>query len=433
MKNFLKKIGAFFKRELKTLIISIVISIIIWFAVSIQVFPDESDHVDGIPVIAEPTLFMQQENLMITDFNEEVSIQIQGKRYVIGTLTPDDFIASLDLSGISSPGVHNVNVDLSMVHPTSDCEIITRGLTVSVNIQRIVTKEIALEVNTGNISVADSLQIQTDEISLSTETVRISGEESLVNSVARAVIDPVSSSVLTETTRLSGNVTLYDSGGTKIDDPGLEYAAGNYSVTIPLYRVKTLPLNVSIIYPQNFNQNSLKYTIYPQEITIAAPATDMSIENLDRIDVGQINLTNVTNNDLQGSVRLTISLGEGYKNLSNIAVAQISFENVDDYERRTFSVSTENFTFLNGDPNYDYSFITSRLDVTAVGPYELLNSLTSDDITGTVNLLGTPTDESVKNLTVTLRIARQGLTTGWINGDYTVDVRITKKSENEEQ
>lgn len=431
MKNFLHKIGAFFKRELKTLIISIAISIIIWFAVSIQVFPDESDHVDGIPVIAEPTLFMQQENLMITDFNEEVSIQIQGKRYVIGTLTPDDFIASLDLSGISSPGVHNVNVDLSMVHPTSDCEIITRGLTASVNIQRIVTKEIALEVNTSNISVADSLQIQTDEISLSTETVRISGEESLVNSVARAVIDPVSSSVLTETTRLTGNVSLYDSSGTKIEDPGLEYAAGNYSVTIPLYRVKTLPLNVSIIYPQNFNQDSLKYTIYPQEITVAAPATDMSIENLDRIDVGQINLTNVTNNDLQGSVRLTIYLGEGYKNLSNIAVAQISFENVDDYERRTFSVSTENFTFLNGDPGYDYSFITSRLDVTAIGPYELLNSLTSDDITGTVNLLGTPTDEGVKNLTVTLRIAKQGLTTAWINGDYRVDVSITRKSEDE--
>lgn len=433
MKNILHKIGAFFKRELKTLIISVIISVIIWFAVSIQVFPDESDHVDGIPVIAEPTLFMQQENLMITDFNEEVSIQIRGKRYVIGTLTNEDFIASLDLSGISSPGTHTVNVDLNMVHPTSDCEIITQGLTASINVQRIVTKEIALDVNTSNISVADSLQIQTDEISLSTETVRISGEESLVNSVARAVIDPVSNNVLTETTRLTGNISLYDMNGTKIDDPGLEYASGNYSVTIPLYRVKTLPLNVSINYPQNFNQDSLKYTIYPQEITIAAPATDMSIDKLDRIDVGQIDLTNVTPNDLQGSVRLTITLAEGYRNLSNIAIAQISFENVENYERRTFSVSTENFTVLNGDPSYDYSFITSRLDITAVGPYELLNSLTSDDITGTVNLLGTPTDEGVKNLTVTLRIARQGLTTAWINGDYRVDVNITRKVESEEE
>lgn len=431
MKNFLHRIGAFFKRELKTLILSVIISVIIWFAVSIQVFPNEYDHVDGISVIAEPTAFMQQENLTITDFSEEVSIQIQGKRYVIGTLTADDFMASLDLSSVSSPGVHTVNVELSMVHPTPDCEIVTQGLTASVNVQRIITKEIALDVNTNNLSVADTLQIQSEEISLSVETVRISGEESLVNSVARAVIDPVSSSILTETTRLTGNISLYDRNGTKIDDPGLEYASGNYSVTIPLCRVKTLPLNVSIIYPQNFDQNSLKYTLYPREITIAAPAADMSIENLDRIDVGEIDLTDITPRDLQGGVKLTITLADGYRNLSNIGVAQVNFENVDNYERRNFSVSTDNFTVLNGDPNYDYSFITSQLDITAVGPYDLLNGLSSDDITGTVNLLGTPTDEGVKNLTVTLRIARQSLTSVWINGDYRVDVSITRKAENE--
>ncbi len=425
----MKRIGAFFKRELKSIILSVIISIIIWFTVSIQIFPNEFDHIDGIPVIAEPTSFMQQENLTISDFNQEVSIQIQGKRYVIGTLTPDDFVASLDLSSVSSPGTHTVNVDVKMVRPTSDCEIVTSGLTASVNVRRMVTKDIALEVNTDSISVADNLQIQTEAITLSTDTVRISGEESLVNSVARAVIAPVSSSALTETTRLSGSVSLYDRDGTKIDDPGLEYEANNYSVTVPLYRVKTLPLNVSLIYPQNFNQNSLKYSIYPTEITIAAPASDMSIENLERIDVGEIDLTDITSRDLQGGIKLPIALADGYRNLSNVAVAQVTFEDVDDYGPRSFSVSTDNFTVLNGDPNYDYSFITSQLDITAVGPSGLLHSLTSDDITGTVNLLGTPTDEGVKNLTVTLRIARLGQTTLWINGDYTVDVKITKKPE----
>ncbi len=68
--------------NLKTLIMSVVFAVIIWFAVSIQVFPNEYDHVDGIKVIAEPTGYMQQENLRITDFEKEVSIQIMGKRYV---------------------------------------------------------------------------------------------------------------------------------------------------------------------------------------------------------------------------------------------------------------------------------------------------------------------------------------------------------------
>ncbi len=154
----------------------------------------------------------------------------------------------------------------------------------------------------------------------------------------------------------------------------------------------------------------------------------MSIENLERIDVGEIDLTDITSRDLQGGIKLTIALAEGYKNLSNIGIAQINFEDTDSYGKRDFSVSTENFTVLNGDPTFDYSLITSQLDITAVGPSDLLYRLSSDDITGTVNLLGTPAEVGVKNLTVTLRIAGQSLTSAWINGDYKVDVSIKKKN-----
>lgn len=94
----------------------------------------------------------------------------------------------------------------------------------------------------------------------------------MVNSVARAVIEPNFDGVLTETTRLTGSLALYGSDNTRIQTDELEYQADNYTVTIPIYRVKTLPLNVSINYPQNFNTSSIKYSLIPQEITIAAPA-----------------------------------------------------------------------------------------------------------------------------------------------------------------
>ena len=400
----------------------------IWFAVSIQAFPNVYDHIDGVTVSAEPTAFMQKENLMITDYDKEVTVQLHGKRYVIGTLEAKDFVASLDLSGITSPGEHTVNVGLSKVQPSDDYDIVSEGLTAKVTVERIISKDIALEVNTDNLKIAEDLQIQTDGITLSSSMVTVSGEQTLVDSVARAVIEPLYSDTLTETTRISGTVSLYDANGTKIDDPKLEYIANNYSVTVPLYRVKTLPLNVSIIYPPNFDSSSLKYTIYPKEITIAAPANDLSINNLEQIDVDEINLTEITARDLQVGLKLTISLSEGYKNLSNVAVAQINFQDVDSYTRRdiTVSVSNENFTFLNGDPSYDYSFVTSQLTITAIGPSNLLYNLTPDDISGTVNLLGTNSEEGVKNVTVSLRIAGQRIK-AWINGDYKVDVRITQK------
>lgn len=433
MKNFLKRTANFFKKELKTFILSVVFAIIIWFAVSIQAFPNVYDHIDGVSVSAEPTAFMQKENLKITDYSKEVTVQLQGKRYVIGTLEAKDFAAKLDLSGITSPGVHTVNVNLSKVQPSDDYDIVSEGLTAKVTIERIISKEIALEVNTDNLKIAEDLQIQTEGITLSSATVNVSGEESLVSSVAKAVIEPLYTDTLTETTRLSGMVSLYDSKGTKIDDPKLEFIANNYSVTIPLYRVKTLPLNVSIIYPANFDSSSLSYTLFPQEITIAAPANDLSINNLERIDVGEINLTDITSRDLQVGLKLPISLSEGYRNLSNVAVAQINFNDVESYARREFTVSVSNgkFSFLNGDSSYDYSFVTSQLTITAIGPSNLLYNLTPDDISGTVNLLGTNSEEGVKNVTVTLRIAGQKIK-AWINGDYKVDVRISPKAIEEE-
>ncbi len=433
MKSFLKRIGDFFVKNLKTIIMSVVFSIIIWFAVSIQLFPNVHDHIDDIPVSAELTSAMKEENLQIIDYDETVSIQIQGKRYVIGMLTADDFTASLDLSEITTPGTHVVNINVSKkAEANNDYEIISSDLTSKITVERRISKTLNLEISTSGISVGDELQIQEDDITLSSDTVVISGEESLVESVERAVIEPVYQGTMTETTEVQGTVSLYNSDGIKINNPELEYKANNYTITIPVYRVKTLPLNVSIIYPDNFNKNSLKHNILPQEITIAAPAEDVSIENLEKIDVGEINLSNITARDIQGGINLAISLPEGYKNLSNTGRAQVTFDNIDSYGNLEFTVSTDNFTILNGDTNYEYSFVTNQIEVTAIGPSGVLQNLSHDDIIGTVNLLGIQMEESVKNLTVTLRIAGQNVT-AWITGDYKVDIRITEKPEETEE
>ena len=433
MKSFLKRIGDFFVKNLKTIIMSVVFSIIIWFAVSIQLFPNVHDHIDDIPVSAELTSAMKEENLQIIDYDETVSIQIQGKRYVIGMLTADDFTASLDLSEITTPGTHVVNINVSKkAEANNDYEIISSDLTSKITVERRISKTLNLEISTSGISVGDELQIQEDDITLSSDTVVISGEESLVESVERAVIEPVYQGTMTETTEVQGTVSLYNSDGIKINNPELEYKANNYTITIPVYRVKTLPLNVSIIYPDNFNKNSLKHNILPQEITIAAPAEDVSIENLEKIDVGEINLSNITARDIQGGINLAISLPEGYKNLSNTGRAQVTFDNIDSYGNLEFTVSTDNFTILNGDTNYEYSFVTNQIEVTAIGPSGVLQNLSHDDIIGTVNLLGIQMEESVKNLTVTLRIAGQNAT-AWITGEYKVDIRITEKPEETEE
>ena len=70
--------------------------------------------------------------------------------------------------------------------------------------------------------------------------------------------------------------------------------------------------------------------------------------------------------------------------------------------------------------------MTNQIDVTAVGPSDIVKNLSSDDIFGTINLLGIQVDPGVRNITVTVRVSGQ-YRTAWITGDYKVDLRISEK------
>ena len=426
MKAYIKHILTFLRANLKSLLLSLVLSVIIWFAVSIQVFPNVYDHVSDIEVIAAPTALMEQENLEITKINSEtVTVQIQGKRYVIGSLSAADFTAVLDLSMVTTPGTHVVPIDVAPIVNSDDYEIVSSGLTTTIDVQRVITKEIPVEVNTDNIQIAEGLHVQTDEITISPSTVTVKGEESLVNSIEKAVVDVDYNKVMSVTTELKGELSLYKSDNTKIENPDLKYEKTGYIVTVPVCKVKTLPLDFSLNVPSNFDISSLPYTILPEEITIAAPATDTSIDNLEKTDIGEINLSNLTSKDPQG-VKLVISLPDGYKNLSNIGIAQVNFDNADSYGKLEFTVPTDDFSILNGDEAFEYSMVTNQLAVTVVGPSDVLHNMISSDITGTVNLLGVTMEEGVKNVTVSLRI--NGIdVSAWVTGDYKVDIRATAK------
>ena len=84
MSSFFSRFAKRFVTDLKTIIQAIVFSVIIWFFISIQIFPDISLHITDIPVSCEQTSFMKDDNLQIVSVDtEKVAIQIEGKRYSI--------------------------------------------------------------------------------------------------------------------------------------------------------------------------------------------------------------------------------------------------------------------------------------------------------------------------------------------------------------
>lgn len=428
MSKFFRRFASKFLTNLKTIIQAAVASVIIWVFISIQVFPDITQHISDIKVDYEPTQHMINENLQITSVNvDNVTIQIEGKRYSISELSGEDFAAHCDLSGIFDAGKHIVNINIEPVDSSVECQILTNTLTAEVNVIKIISREIEVVPSIDDLKIADQMQIE-GEVSVSPATVIVTGEEGFVNSIGRIEAVPDFYDVLDESTELQSYPVLYNQQGMKMLNTDLGMSEGTFMVNVPVYKVKTLPLNVKFTGSStNFNLANLMYSMSVTELTIASP--DSSIDNLDAIDIGEISLSALTLKDLQGGVALPVKLPEGYKNISGNKTVTVYFKDYDDYGQLGFTVSTENINIINAPSNFDVKVLTNVLTVNVVGLSSYIQEMTSDDIYLTVNLLGVEVTEGTKSASVSFRLAGAN-PRAWVTGEeYKVELQISPVEE----
>lgn len=424
MNRLMKRFTSKLLSNLKTIIQAVICSVIIWFFISIQIFPNITLHVPEVKVVCQPTQHMQKENLHITSVDvDDVTVKIQGKRYSISELTGEDFNAYCDLSDIYEAGEHTVDIVVEPVDASVECEIISETQTAKVNVVKIISREIEVVPNSDGVKIAEGMQIE-GELTVSPQTVIVTGEEKLVNSIGRIEAIPDYSEVLDETAELSGSPVLYNQQGVKMLNSDLTLSEGIFTVNVPIYRVKTLPLNVKFTNSStNFNLSNLKYSMSVTELTVASP--DNSIDNIDVIDIGEISLSALTLKDLQGGVALPVKLPDGYKNISGNKTVTVYFEDYDDYGQLGFTVPSENFNVINAPSTFDVKILTNVLTVNVVGLSSYIQEMTADDIFATVNLLGVELSEGTKSVSVSFRLKGSN-TKAWVTGEeYKVEIQIS--------
>ncbi len=431
MTNVFKRFAKGFLGNLKTIIQALLFSVVIWLFISIQIFPDITMHISDIPVKYEPTSFMNDENLHITSIDvSKVAIQIEGKRYSISDLTADDFSAVCDLSGIYEAGDHSVDINVFLTDDSKKCQIMTTNLKANVHVVKIVTRELEIKPNTNSVTVADGMQIEGD-VTVEPSTVYITGEESLVNSVSRAeALAEYNDGDLDHTAGLPATPVFYNKSGSRLVSPSFSYSTALFTVNVPVYKVKTLPVQVKFTGSKNsygFTAEELEYELSLDEITIASP--DSSIDNLDAIDIGEVSISSLTLKDIQGGITLPIELPEGYKNISGNRSLTVTFPQSDDFGQLGFTVPSENFTIINIPKNYDVKMLTNEMVVNVVGYSDYIQEMTSADIHATINLIGMEFAEGNKSVSVTFRLTGAKVR-AWVTGEeYKAELLITASEE----
>lgn len=414
MKELLKKIGTEIKQNYPQLILAFVLAMGAWLLVSVQVFPTIEQKVNSVPIEAKLTDLMLQNNLQIVSNTDSVvDIRIEGKRYDISGLKNDDFAASVDLSQVRGAGTYTVPVS---VVPKSDVELSISDVDpahVTLVIDEIVTREFPVKGTAPNISLPEGYYV--DEITAEPNFISITGSASVLDKITSIEARSTFEGEINESHEAVGELFIFGANGVRIINDSLKLSSEIVSVNIPIFKQKELPLKFSLAnYPANFNLSSLKFTVSPETITVAAP--DDSIDYLSELDIGTIDIADIKLN--QSSI-IPITLPDGYKNLSGNPTARITWD-IEDYSKLDFTV-VDKISLINVPDNYKVSLITSAVTITVIGPSDAMSTLTAEDFYITANLLGFSLREGTQDINVSVNI-RGTNQRCWVSGTYKVTI-----------
>ena len=429
MKEWIKSFLQNFVKNLKNIIFALIIAITVWFAISMQIFPDVTTHVSDIPVEVKATEYMTKNALSVTNsYVDKITVQVTGKRYEVGNLTASDFTASADLSAITAPGEYKVKVNVTPVKDNS-CTVDDEGLSVKLKVEKTVSK--TFSISDGSMkAVAEGITatagMKIDSVTAEPSTITLTGDSTAIDAVKSVEIRSVFAGETSESVSSKGQIVLLGSNGDIIENPDIKYDNESYTVNITLYKQKTLPLTVQFTnVPSNFDLSSLKYSIYPESLTVSSP--DDSLDSQEKFEIGTIDLSQLTTKYLQ-KLTLPIALPEGYKNISGNTSAMVSFEDAENYTFLSYTVQKENIRIINAPDNFDVDVLTNELSVNVTGPADEIAALASKDIYATIDLMGTTLTAGLKDVTAEFTL-RGTKVRSWVTGEYKVSIQVTERAE----
>lgn len=429
MKEWIKSFFQNFVKNLKNIIFALVIAIIVWFAISMQIFPDVTTHVSDIPVEVTATDYMTENALSVTDsYIDKITVQVTGKRYEVGNLTSDDFTAKADLSAITAPGEYTVKVNVTPIKENS-CTVEDSNITLKLRVEKTLSK--TYSISNGNMKataegVTATAGMKIDSVTAEPSTITLTGDSTAIESVKSVEIRSVFAGETSESVTSKGQIVLLGSNGEIIENPDIKYDNESFTVNVTLYKQKTLPLTVQFTnVPSNFDLSSLKYSIYPESLTVSSP--DDSLDSQEKFEIGTIDLSQLTTKYLQ-KLTLPITLPEGYKNISGNTSAMVSFEDAENYTFLSYAVQKDNIRVINAPDNFDVEVLTNELSVNVTGPADEIAALASKDIYATIDLMGTTLTPGLKDVNAEFTL-RGTKVKSWVTGEYKVSIQVTERAE----
>lgn len=400
------------------IILSLVIAFFVWMAAMLAA-PEITKHIKDVPITVDiPTSSMLE---VVEGDDTKVSLVLDGKQFEIGSYGPENVRVVADASGITEPGTYEVPLTVNDNGTRSYSVTSISPSTVTLTFEARATKLLQIQTSITGLSTPADYIAPENEIVLEPSTVEVSGAESLVSRVERAVVEISFSREVSSTQRQNSKIVYYDENGNKLDTEDISYFhqdVNSVAVTIPVKRVATLPLTVSFLnVPENFPVDELEYSLSVDTLTVAAEDSVLRNHNnlvLGYIDFKQMNLLTSSQMDF------AVQLPDGFTNMDETEIVTVSFE-ADNLA--STNLSLKNFQLVNVPEGYAVTVEEESLRVYILGRKSIISSIAAGDFVVKVDLSDMRLRSGKYEMPVSIYAPTKGFV--WAVGEYTVTVDAT--------
>lgn len=383
-----KKMKRRTKNNLVLVIVSVLLSVILWLFLSLTVFTDVNVSLYDVDI--DFNLEGSYANLaglsVISADADSVNLSFTGRRDSYKDYTNSDVRIRLNLDNVKASGSYDIPLIVESTNGDTISDVVMVPESVHVVFDRIATKVLSVEnggliANLSNINAANGYIIDPEGIAITPSSITISGPQDYINQVTSCVLSfDKALNLKTSTNITADHVTLYNENAI-FEQADVSMNTNNFNVRIPVYTTKELPLTVNILDNNGATDvGSIKYTLSTESILVRS---ESDLENIDELMLGYIDVRDI----YPGYVaQFNIPPSSYYTNISGVDTVTVSFE-LEGYTTKSITIKNTQIFAINGSLDYDVTIEQDRIRATVVGPEEILNSLDSSNFIAQINLI----------------------------------------------
>lgn len=409
------------------LIISMIISCVLWIWVAIEQSPEVQRVINDVPVsIIYENSVPEKLGLQIfgkSDFT--IDITVTGKKYIVSSLKPEDFSVIANTNNADSSGKKILKITAKAKEENSDFYISSYSDSeIEVFFDRFKEVEIPINVNveTSLTDVVPENHKIGDAVS-SVNTLIVSGPTTVVNQIDSLNANIIIDDVLTKTTTKQANIVALSKDNTVVDTSLVDFSENNITVTLPVLKIVTLPTIVEFKnIPSYYANHPISYKIYPSSVTAAVPVDLVDstkayvVDTIDFSDIYNKKNTYVINSKESQSIEI---LDE---NISSFSVTI----DASAMSSKTITIPKENISIKNDISTMNVSLnIDSGKIVTIVGSEDVLSSITGNDFYIIVDT--SEQDITINTKTLKGKVSSPSNKQCWSVGDCDIKVSISEQ------